>query len=57
MPYLIYKSFDWKQDAWGIFEAIKDKQNVFFLDSSLRRPALGRYSFLGFDPFYIFKAK
>ncbi|HBG63012.1 MAG TPA: aminodeoxychorismate synthase component I [Candidatus Omnitrophica bacterium] len=57
MPYLIYKSFDWKQDAWGIFEAIKDKQNVFFLDSSLRRPALGRYSFLGFDPFYILKAK
>ena len=57
MPYLTWKSFDWKQDAWGIFEAIKDKQNAFFLDSSLRRPALGRYSFLGFEPFYIFKAK
>src|SRR3989338_8382964 len=57
MPYLTWKSFDWKQDAWVIFEAIKDKPNVFFLDSSLRRPALCRYSFLGFDPFYIFKAK
>ncbi len=57
MPHLTCKSFDWKQDAWGIFEAIKDKQNVFFLDSSLRRPGLGRYSFLGFEPFYIFKAK
>lgn len=57
MPHLIYKSFDWKSDAWGIFEAIKDKTNVFFLDSSLRRPALGRYSFLGFEPFYVFKAK
>ncbi len=57
MPHLTCKSFDWKQDAWGIFEAIKDKQNVFFLDSSLRRPGLGQYSFLGFEPFYIFKAK
>ncbi|MEK6567137.1 MAG: chorismate-binding protein, partial [Candidatus Omnitrophota bacterium] len=57
MPYLTWKSFDWKMGTWPIFESIKDKQNVFFLDSSLRRPALGRYSFLGFEPFYIFKAK
>ena len=57
MPYLTWKSFDWKQDAWGIFEAIKDKPNAFFLDSSLRRPGLGRYSFLGFEPFYIFKSR
>ena len=57
MPYLTWKSFGWKMGAWPIFEAIKGKQNVFFLDSSLRRPALGRYSFLGFEPFYIFKAK
>ena len=40
-----------------IFEAIKDKENAFFLDSSLHRGPLGRYSFLGFEPFYIFKAK
>lgn len=57
MPYLTWKSFEWPLDPFLLFEAIKDKENVFFLDSSLHKGSLGRYSFLGFEPFYIFKAK
>lgn len=40
-----------------IFDCLKDKRNVFFLDSCLHRGNLGRYSFLGFEPFYILKTK
>lgn len=57
MPYLTWKSFEWKLDPFLIFEAIKDKENVFFLDSSLHKGSLGRYSFLGFEPFYVLKGK
>lgn len=57
MPYLTWKSFEWPFDPFPLFEAIKDKENVFFLDSRLHNGSLGRYSFLGFEPFYIFKAK
>ena len=57
MPYLTWKSFEWPHDSFLLFEAIKDKENVFFLDSSLHKGSLGRYSFLGFEPFYIFKAE
>ena len=57
MPYLSWKSFDYKGDAFSLFEAIKDQANPFFLDSSLRKYGLGRYSFLGCDPFYIFNGQ
>lgn len=52
---LIWESFDWKESAQALFDRIKDRPNVFFLDSSLRDSALGRYSFLGCEPFYVFK--
>jgi len=55
MPYLTWKSFDWRNGALPVFEAIKDKEYVFFLDSSLCNNYLGRYSFLGYEPFYILK--
>ena len=57
MPYLSWKSFDYKGDAFSVFEAIKDRANPFFLDSSLRKYGLGRYSFLGCEPFYVFKGQ
>lgn len=57
MPYLTWKSIDWKHDCLPVFSCLKDKRNVFFLDSSLHRGNLGRYSFLGFEPFYILKTK
>ncbi len=40
-----------------IFEVLKNERGCFFLDSSLNSNSLGRYSFLGIDPFYVLKTK
>lgn len=37
--------------------ALRQGKNCFFLDSSLNSNSMGRYSFLGMDPFYILEAK
>ena len=55
MAYYISKSYKLKVDPFAIFEILSREKNSFFLDSSLRTPALGRYSFLGISPFYILK--
>ncbi|MCM8762838.1 MAG: chorismate-binding protein, partial [Candidatus Omnitrophica bacterium] len=57
MGYFIWKSYNFYQDTWRIFEAIKEKRNCFFLDSAVIKDGLGRYSFLGLEPFYILKTK
>ena len=57
MAYYILKSYKLKHKPLEIFEALKNERNCFFLDSSLNAGHLGRYSFLGIDPFYILKAK
>jgi len=58
MAYYILKSYKLKVDPSQIFAVLKDKKNCFFLDSSLNANYyLGRYSFLGIDPFYIFATK
>ncbi|MDI6606238.1 MAG: aminodeoxychorismate synthase component I [Candidatus Omnitrophota bacterium] len=58
MVYCILKSYKLKISPFEIFRALKDKRNSFFLDSSLNRNySLGRYSFLGIEPFHIFEAK
>jgi para-aminobenzoate synthetase component 1 len=57
MAYCIWKSYKFKEDPFLIFTIIKDQQNCFFLDSSLRSATYGRYSFLGCNPFFVFKAK
>ena len=40
-----------------IFELFKDEPYTFFLDSGMDRYGLGRYSFLGRNPFLVFKSK
>jgi len=57
MAYYIWKSYKLKVEAVEIFEALKDKEHYFFLDSSLNAGSLGRYSFLGIDPFCILSTK
>ncbi len=39
------------------FEALKDKPFSFFLDSGMGPQRLGRYSFLGSDPFLIMRSR
>jgi len=58
MAYYILNSYKLKINPLRVFEALKNEKNCFFLDSSLNSNySLGRYSFLGIDPFYILETK
>ena len=41
----------------GFLRLFQDQPFLFFLDSGMDRQKLGRYSFLGFDPFLTFRSK
>lgn len=43
--------------ARALFDALKDNPYVFFLDSACDHEKLGGFSFLGCDPFLVFKSK
>ena len=51
------KSFSFRGQAVDVLEALKDRPYPFLLESSLRRPGLGRFSFLGADPFLVVKGE
>ncbi len=57
MAYYILKSYKLKAEPLEVFELLREKKGCFFLDSSLNANSLGRYSFLGIDPFYVLEAK
>lgn len=58
MVYHILKSYRLgKVDAFKVFEVFKDRRDCFFLDSSLSSATLGRFSFLGTEPFYILRTR
>jgi para-aminobenzoate synthetase component 1 len=57
MAYYILKSYKLRVDPFLVFAALKNERNCFFLDSSLNSNYLGRYSFLGIDPFFTIKTK
>lgn len=40
-----------------LFQIIKEKPYCFFLDSGVDEENIGRYSFLGYDPFLVFRSK
>jgi len=52
-----WKCYNWTNDGLDIFEAIKNQPHSFFLDSGINIYNLGRFSFLGCEPFFIFKTK
>ena len=43
--------------AFDLFWLLADEPHSFFLDSSIDAPRLGRYSFIGSQPFLIFRSK
>ncbi len=45
---ILIKIFPSRGDAFDVMSLFKDREKLFFLDSSLKRK--GRYSFIGFDP-------
>ena len=57
MAYCIWKQFKLKVSPEDIFRAFARQKNCFFLDSSLKRSSLGRYSFLGCNPFRVLESK
>ena len=50
------KSFPFRGSALAVFHAFCREPHAFFLESSLRHLTLGRYSFVGSDPFHIIRA-
>ena len=40
-----------------LFELLKDRPHSFFLDSGMDPPRLGRYSFVGIEPFLVMKSR
>lgn len=57
MAYYNWKSYKLTVDPINFLKALAGRRNCFFLDSSLAFNSLGRYSFLGVDPFYILRTK
>jgi len=58
MAYYTWKSYKLSASPLEIFRALRAERNCFFLDSSLvANYSLGRYSFIGVNPFRIISAK
>lgn len=57
MAYYILKSYKSDTSVLAAFEVLSRQKNCFLLDSSIRLRGLGRYSFLGIDPFSVFISK
>ena len=57
MTYCRWKSFDYSGSGVEILESLKAERLVFFLDSSLCDSPMGRYSFIGCDPFDVVQSK
>lgn len=51
------KEINTKLNSVEIFDIFKDEENVNFLDSSKDAENLGRYSFIGINPFLIIKGR
>ncbi|HDZ76555.1 MAG TPA: aminodeoxychorismate synthase component I [Candidatus Omnitrophica bacterium] len=52
----LYKIYKWDKDTVGVINALVNRKNLFFLDSSMNVGGLGRYSFIGSDPAFILKS-
>lgn len=50
------KEIAWTRPPEEIFAGLCDRRGAFLLDSALEAGGLGRYSFIGFDPFLTFVA-
>ncbi len=50
------KEIAWVHAPEELFAGLCDRRGAFILDSALEAGELGRYSFIGFDPFLIFRA-
>ena len=54
---IIIEEIDTPFSSIGFFKLFKKEPYLFFLDSGMDRQKLGRFSFLGFDPFLTLRSK
>ncbi|MCT4605551.1 MAG: aminodeoxychorismate synthase component I [Marinisporobacter sp.] len=54
---MLIKKINTSYNSFELYTLFKDKPYSFFLDSGMDHKRLGKYSFIGFDPFVIFKSK
>ena len=58
MPNIIIEKIGNPQSPTGLFNALQNYPYIFFLDSALQNKiGLSRFSFLGCEPFLVFKSK
>ncbi|WIF94157.1 aminodeoxychorismate synthase component I [Caminicella sporogenes] len=57
MKKVLIKEIKTELNSFDIYSIFKDKSYSFFLDSGMDYEKLGQYSFIGFDPFLVFKSK
>ena len=53
----LIEKIDFKLSPLEAFELIKNRRFSFFLDSGMESQKLGRYSFIGSDPFLVFSSR
>lgn len=54
---MVIKNIETNLDSFQIYSVFKDEPYAFFLESGMDYKNLGRYSFIGSNPFLIFKSK
>jgi len=53
----IIKELDYFPDAVSVYSALRDQPYSSFLDSGMDEEKLGRFSFIGYDPFMVVECK
>ncbi|MFZ5969371.1 MAG: aminodeoxychorismate synthase component I [Bacillota bacterium] len=54
---MLIKKISTNRNSFELYTLCKDRQYSFFLDSGMDHEKLGKYSFIGYDPFLVFKSK
>ncbi|KOC49365.1 aminodeoxychorismate synthase component I [Clostridium botulinum] len=54
---MLIKKINTNLSSFELYSLFKDEAYSFFLDSGMDHDKLGQYSFIGFNPFLIFKSK
>ncbi|MPW25085.1 aminodeoxychorismate synthase component I [Alkalibaculum sp. M08DMB] len=54
---MLIKEINTQLDSLELYTIFKEREYSFFLDSGRDHDTLGKYSFIGFDPFLVFRCK
>ncbi|QZY54811.1 aminodeoxychorismate synthase component I [Crassaminicella profunda] len=54
---MLIRKIECSYNSFELYTLFKDRLYSFFLDSGMDHEKLGKYSFIGFDPFLLFRSK